>query len=495
MIGKTDMDFLEKDDAINLSRIKKEVMKTGKSIELQVPLYNKKGEVEFFQGSYIPKFDKTGKVDGLIGYFQNVTKYKLAEETLRKSEEKFRQITTMSPAGIYLTDKDGLCTYTNLKWQEMAGFCQTEAMGNGWINGIHPEDREKVRHDWNRMIKSNGTWSCQYRFMNKEGKITWVHGLALAQKNASDETTGYTGLNIDITEIKKIQELLMDKEERLSMAQKVAHLGSWKWHIQENRLEWSDEMYNIFGISKDEFTGNLSEVIEKAIHPEDRTAVENSNLSVSSRGVTVPLEYRIIKPDGSIRHVWAEAGELIKDVNNTPVSLSGIVLDITDRKMADIRISESEEMNRVILQTAMDGFWLIDNSGQIEKVNDTLCKITGYSRKELLSMHISDIDALESASDAAKHMNKIIKEGYDRFETLLQRKDKTLIDVEVSAQYKPELGNKILAFFHDISDRKKAENEILENQKKLKKKIDQLERFNNLVVDRELKMMELKKGD
>ena len=107
-------------------------------------------------------------------------------------------------------------------------------------------------------------------------------------------------------------------------------------------------------------------------------------------------------------------------------------------------------------------------------------------------MRVEDIDVRESAIDASEHMKKIIRDSYDRFETQLLRKDKTLIEVEVSAQYKPELGNKVLAFFHDITDRKKAEKEVIENQKKLSKKVMELELFNELMVDREIKMVELK---
>ena len=133
---------------------------------------------------------------------------------------------------------------------------------------------------------------------------------------------------VDITERKEARLALERSEAELRRSQAVAHVGSWIWHIAENRLEWSDEMYHLFGISKAEFTGDLAAVIARAIHPDDRAAVEASNHLVMDQGRPLPLEYRIVLPDGSIRRVWAEAGALSLDTEGRPDRLSGIVMEI-----------------------------------------------------------------------------------------------------------------------------------------------------------------------
>ena len=101
-----------------------------------------------------------------------------ANENLRKSEERFRTFTTLSPVGIYVTDSDGRCVYVNQRWCEMAGLSPEQAFGDGWIRGLHPDDRERVATAWNRMVQSRGTWGVEYRFKTLEGKITWVYGNA-----------------------------------------------------------------------------------------------------------------------------------------------------------------------------------------------------------------------------------------------------------------------------------------------------------------------------
>lgn len=139
----------------------------------------------------------------------------------------------------------------------------------------------------------------------------------------------------DITERRQAEEQLRRSEADLKKAQEVAHVGSWKWHIRSNRLEWSDEMYRVFGIEKEGFTGDLSDVVARAIHPDDRAAVKRSNLAVIQDVDPRPLEYRVVWPDGTERVVYAEAGEPILDDKGYPAVLIGITQDVTERRQAE----------------------------------------------------------------------------------------------------------------------------------------------------------------
>ena len=167
-------------------------------------------------------------------------------------------------------------------------------------------------------------------------------------------------------------------DSALKKAQHVAHVGSWTWNIPENRVEWSDEMLRIFGIDKDNFTGDLAEVIARAIHPDDRAAVERSNDSVSRLKTPVPLEYRVILPDGTERTVWAEAGELVLDEQGNPLSLSGIVQDITERKRAE----EALLIRGAAMDNAANAIVITDTRGTIIYTNPAFEKLTGYLSHE-----------------------------------------------------------------------------------------------------------------
>lgn len=149
-------------------------------------------------------------------------------------------------------------------------------------------------------------------------------------------------------------------EAGLRQAQHVARLGSWAWHIQENRLEWSDEMYRVFGIDKETFSGVLSDVIAQAIHPDDRAAVEAANRLVAEEGKSSPMEYRVVWSDQTVHTVWAEAGELVLDESGNPRILTGIVQDITEQKHAEETLRQSEKALREAQTLGKIGNWGYD---------------------------------------------------------------------------------------------------------------------------------------
>lgn len=143
-------------------------------------------------------------------------------------------------------------------------------------------------------------------------------------------------------------------------------------------------------------------------------------------------------------------------------SSTGGNIDEVNRKLRQAlkNLVDGEEQHRTILQTAMDGFWLLDMQGHILEVNETLCRMVGYSAQELQVKPISDLEVAESADEIADHFQKIIVQGEDRFESWFRCKDGRIIDVEVSAQYRPVESGFIVAFLRDITERKRAE-EIL----------------------------------
>ena len=137
------------------------------------------------------------------------------------------------------------------------------------------------------------------------------------------------------------------------------------------------------------------------------------------------------------------------------------VFDISRRILAEKALRKSEELNRsIILQTAMDGFWQVNLQGKILEVNETYCRMSGYSQQELLSMKVSELEAFETDKDIAVHIKKVIQTGKERFETIHRRKDGSTFYVEISTQYRPEEG-RFVSFIRDITDRKQNEADLI----------------------------------
>jgi PAS domain S-box-containing protein len=137
----------------------------------------------------------------------------------------------------------------------------------------------------------------------------------------------------------------------------------------------------------------------------------------------------------------------------------------------------SQERNRIILKTAMDGFWLADTEGRLIEVNESYCRMSGYSESELLTMFIHDLEVTETADDILNHNRKIMATGEDRFESRHRRKDGSIMDVEVSVQYRATEGGRFVAFFRDITERNKDIAERKQAEAELQKSEEQAQQL------------------
>jgi len=127
--------------------------------------------------------------------------------------------------------------------------------------------------------------------------------------------------------------------------------------------------------------------------------------------------------------------------------------DITDRKKSCYR-------DEIILKTCIDGFWVIDAHGRILEANDTYCRMSGYSRDELLTMSVQDLEATEAPHETLQHICEIMKKGSHRFESSQKRKDGTIMDLDISATYLELDGGRVFTFFRDITAARQTEEEI-----------------------------------
>jgi PAS domain S-box-containing protein len=143
-----------------------------------------------------------------------------------------------------------------------------------------------------------------------------------------------------------------------------------------------------------------------------------------------------------------------------------ILKEEAKRKKAERSLQVKEMKHKAILQTAMDGFWLTNMDGKLIEVNETYCRMSGYNKKELLAMSIGDLDVVEKTNDIVNRIQNTSIQGEDRFESKHRRKDGSIIDVEVSAKYFPFEQGQIVFFIQDISDRKKAEQELIFSKEK-----------------------------
>lgn len=148
-----------------------------------------------------------------------------AERVLQASEERFRTLTQMAPGGIYLTDIAGRFTYTNEIWCEMTGMTSEQALGDGWVEAIHPDDRDRVAQEWERLVAIRAAWDEEYRLKSPTGKETWVHGIASPLLADNGQVAGYVGINVDITDRKLTEAHQRLLGENLAHTQRLETIG------------------------------------------------------------------------------------------------------------------------------------------------------------------------------------------------------------------------------------------------------------------------------
>jgi PAS domain S-box-containing protein len=223
--------------------------------------------------------------------------------------------------------------------EESAGEFDLDTFGNR----IHPDDAPGVIALIEACTRGDiEEYRTDYRIRHADGSWIWMLSIGrVVERDADGRAVRILGSHTDITSSKLAEEALRQSEEQLNCAQHFAHIGSWTWDIAADDLQWSDEMFNLFGIEQATFTGSLSDVIATAIHPDDREAVERVNVEVIENSNPTPPQYRVIWPDGSVHVVWAEAGELLRDEAGRPVRLSGTVQDITERTQTQNALVEA----------------------------------------------------------------------------------------------------------------------------------------------------------
>jgi two-component system sensor histidine kinase/response regulator len=147
-------------------------------------------------------------------------------------------------------------------------------------------------------------------------------------------------------------------------------------------------------------------------------------------------------------------------------------VEIAERKRSEKLLSESETKLSTIIQTSIEGYWMVDMEGRFLDVNDAYLKISGYERDEFLGMRVSDVELVESPDEVVKHLEKVTLEGSSRFESIHKRKDGRSFPVDVSVQFQAFEGGRFVVFLRDITERKQAEKELQESERKFKAMAD-----------------------
>ncbi len=394
--------------------------------------------------------------NGGVGIIEDITDRKHAEEALQTSEEKYRAIFENVQDVFYQTDIAGTLLEVSPSIKHFAEFNRDEIVGKPVFDlYLNPAERNNLIAE---LQKKGELTDFEVTLKTKTGTIKYVSINARLITDSDGNPHHIDGAIRDITERKQAEVALQESNSIYrNLVQKMPD-GVYKSTPDGYFVDVNMALVKMLGYASKEELMAIDIKSQLYFEPTDRESLVLQE-QLEEMGV-----YRLKKKDGS--EVWVEDhGWYNKDENGKINFHEGIMRDITERKRADKALRESEEQNRTILQTAMDGYWMADMEGNLLQVNETYCRMSGYSEQELLTMHISDVEAIENPGDVKAHNNKVVEQGESRFETRHHRKDGTIYDVEVSVKYQPMNGGRFVAFLHDITERKHAEMALQKSEK------------------------------
>lgn len=287
-------------------------------------------------------YARDGKTKKVIGTIQDITERRSMEERLRHSEAQFQLIARIAPAGIFLTTPRAECTYLNDTCCKMSGLPFKENLGTGWFRAIHPADRQRLLHDWRKMVASRGEWRKEFRFQDKTGKVTWVYSAVAPQEDAEGNIIQYVGANIDITERKQAERCLRDSERNFAALADNAYDGMVIVAPDGRHLFANPRAAEITGYS-------VAELLDTKIWQlgrSDEVAIYADRLSRRIKGEIFDRHYQttIINKAGVPVPVDTTASRTIWQ--GQPADLI-IIRDITDRKKAE---AEQYHLKKQLLQ-------------------------------------------------------------------------------------------------------------------------------------------------
>ncbi len=422
--------------------------------------------------------DEQGDLVSLLAIGQDVTERRLLEQQQFEQKEHLNILLETIPHGIQETDLSGTIIYSNPAHARMLGYEPGTLVGCKIWEFLVPSQQQGFQEYLHRLIELRPQPEpFMGQNITRDGCLISVSVDWDYRYDAQGELTGLIAIITDITGRVEAENALRDSQKRLSQAQEIAKIGNWELDLRTGRLIWSDTIYAIFELDKAHYSPDYGTFLE-LVHPDEREAVDAAyQQSLVDRKPYI-IAHRLLLNDGRIKWVEERCNTDFAE-DGTPLVSRGTVQDITEQKKAQIelehyqqhleelvktrteQVEEQSYRNNLIVNAAMDGFFLADMQGNIHDCNPAYCQMLGYERDELLRLHISDIEVIETAEETSRHIEKILDQGWDRFDTRHRAKNGRIIDVEVNVRLET-VGQEpqFFAFVNDITERKQAESAI-----------------------------------
>ena len=451
------------------------------------------------------KLNEDGKVESIYGSNQDITDRKKIEKSLTKSERSLKSSQRIAHLGSW---------EYNIITGEISGSEEVfnifsipidspNATIEDLFSFIHPEDKEEVSLAINEALAGKKNYNIDHRIIRPSGEIRYVNEQAEILFNKEGAPQIMIGTVLDITERKqaelKVNNLLREsqalneeliaseeqvreslhkslelndalllKESQLDEAQRIAKLGRWEYDIINNEITWSDEIFALMMIDPQNGEPDFIEYIEM-IYEADRNIFIEAVEGAIKEGKEYSIEIRMIRTDGEI--IWTLGkGKPLRNENGEIIKLIGINADISDRKFAEVSLSESEKLFKAVVQNSSDFVQFVSNEGKLKYVSPSVERILGFTDDEFINMDVVSLLHPDDIEKAISRYYNLLKAPFNTstIEIRVRHKNGEWVWLESLATNlldEPSV-NAIVTNNRNITDRKIAEEGLVEKEKK-----------------------------
>jgi PAS domain S-box-containing protein len=375
----------------------------------------------------------------------------------------FRYLFEQASLGIAVEDLEGNILLANPALCSLLGYTEKELCGMSCSEFANPEDS---KDDWTLFQQLRAglidQYSLEKRYVRRNGTQLWGRLNVSLLKGDDGGVPLVFAFVENITERKLAEQELSRTNERFRLAVEAGKSVGWEWDLKTGRDSWFGDLQSMFGISSDTFVGR-PEDFYRHVHPDDRQLVAKAVADARQDRKPYAAEFRVVRLDGSVRWVTAR-GKFFYAANGDPERMLGMAVDITEKRLAE----ESSRLFRKLIDESNDAIEVVDpETLSFLDVNERACRELGYTREELLTRRVTDIDLTLDKSSVMPRQKEINESGSVLFETVRQRKDGSTYPVEINLK-RVELDRVYLInVVRDITDRRRIEETLRESEQRL----------------------------
>lgn len=338
-----------------------------------------------------PIKDSTGKTVGISGISRDITARKLAQQALRKGEERLRL--AAQAAKMYSFEWDVTTDAVLRSPEHVTVLGATKPLHlthSQFIEKIHPDDRPKFIAAIAGLTPEKPSGIVTYRLYSSDGALVWLRSSGRAFFDREGKMLRVIGMAADVTDQKLAEEALRASEERLRLAQQVARIGTFERDVQTERITWTEGLESLYGLPPGSVDGKTLAIFKDLVHPADRERIASLSQAALKTGQPTEAEWRAIWPDGSV-HWLAGRWQALMDDSGAPARIVGVNMDVTERKLAEQALHAHEELLKTFVKNVPAAVAMLDRDMHYLQVSDRWCsdylpgkvQIVGLSHYEL----------------------------------------------------------------------------------------------------------------